>query len=37
MSTTVIVSGARTSFGKLGGSLSGLTAAELVEWRSRLR
>lgn len=29
MSTTVIVSGARTPFGKLGGALSGLTAAEL--------
>ncbi|MFB8736064.1 hypothetical protein ACEQPO_27680 [Bacillus sp. SL00103] len=29
MSKTVIVSGARTPFGKLGGALSGLTAAEL--------
>lgn len=29
MSTTVIVSGARTPFGKLGGTLSRLTAAEL--------
>ncbi|MCK1971664.1 acetyl-CoA C-acetyltransferase [Bacillus safensis] len=29
MSTTVIVSGARTPFGKLGGALSGLSAAEL--------
>ncbi|UYO37309.1 hypothetical protein NF868_15640 [Bacillus zhangzhouensis] len=29
MSTTVIISGARTPFGKLGGALSGLTAAEL--------
>ncbi|MEI4790589.1 acetyl-CoA C-acetyltransferase [Bacillus sp. FJAT-53060] len=29
MSTTVIVSGARTPFGKLGGSLSSLTAAQL--------
>lgn len=29
MSTTVIVSGVRTPFGKLGGTLSRLTAAEL--------
>ncbi len=29
MSKTVIVSGARTPFGKLGGALSRLTAAEL--------
>ncbi|MFX0569850.1 acetyl-CoA C-acetyltransferase [Bacillus pumilus] len=29
MRTTVIVSGARTPFGKLGGAFSGLTAAEL--------
>lgn len=29
MSKTVIVSGARTPFGKLGGAFSGLTAAEL--------
>ena len=35
MTKTVILDGARTAFGKLGGALSHLTASILVELQSK--